>query len=70
MLVKKTNKRLSDLHKIHLLVCKDWEINFSLAETMSTGSTRIIVRIFETFNGSIPKYFGEFLRSIEYMKNN
>lgn len=44
MLTKGIDKRLSELRKMHVLVCKVWDKNFSLAETMFVGSTCIVVR--------------------------
>lgn len=48
MPIKKNNKQISELHKIHLLIWEDWDKSVSLAKTMFVESVRIVVRILET----------------------
>lgn len=51
---RKITERTSELHKIRLLVRKDWnDTNFSLAtkkKTMFVESTGIVVRIFHAYS--------------------
>lgn len=51
MLIKKNNKQISELHKIHLLVWEDWDKSVSLAKTMFAESIRTVVRILEYLIG-------------------
>lgn len=62
MLVKKASKRLSELRKIHLLVCKEWDKSFNLTKTMFAESTRRFDRMFQTpLLGHVLKRSGKFL---------
>lgn len=48
MPIKKNNKQISELRKIHLLVWEDWNKSVSLAKTMFVESVRTVVRILGT----------------------
>lgn len=48
MPIKKNNKQISELHKIHLLLWEDWNKSVSFAKTMFVESVRTVVRILET----------------------
>lgn len=66
MLTKGIGKRLSELRKMHVSVCKAWDKNFSLAGTMFVGSTCIVVRDSARAHGElILKCSATFLRFLE-----
>ena len=66
MLTKGIDKQLSELRKMHVLVCKAWDKNFSLVATKFVELTCIVVQDSARAHGElILKYSGTFLRFLE-----